>query len=73
MKQEKGTAKFAYACVVTTKDMKKGSVFTEDDIWVKRPGTGEIKAESYFEIINKKASKYIKKNSQLEWNMIEKD
>ena len=73
LKQEKGTAKFAYACVVTTKDVKKGSVFTEDDIWVKRPGTGEIKAESYYEIINKKASKYIKKNTQLEWNMIEKD
>lgn len=73
LEQEKGTAKFAYACVVTTKDVKKGSIFTKDDVWVKRPGTGEIKAESYNEVINKKASKDIKKDTQLEWNMIEKD
>lgn len=72
LEEEKKTAEFAFACVVTIDNVKKGMMFTEKNIWVKRPGTGEIKAEHYYDIINRKATIDIKKNTQLEWNMIEK-
>ena len=68
---EKETAKFAYASIVTINDIEKGDYFSTDNIWVKRPGTGQIKAEFFDDILNKKSSKSIKKNSQLEWNMVD--
>lgn len=70
LKEEKPTIDFAYACVVSIKDIEKGSMFTEKNIWVKRPGTGEIKAKDYYKILNKRASTNIKKDTQLRWNMI---
>ena len=73
LEPEMKTAEFAYACVVTTKEVKKGDFLSEDNIWVKRPGTGEIKADQYDKIINKKASSDIKKDIQLKWNMIENE
>jgi len=73
LEPEMKTAEFAYACVVTTREVKKGDFLSEDNIWVKRPGTGEIKAEQYDKIINKKASIDIKKDTQLKWNMIENE
>ena len=68
---EKETAKFAYASIVTINDIEKGDYFSTDNIWVKRPGTGEIMAKVFDDILNKKSSKYIKKNSQLEWSMVD--
>lgn len=70
LKEETPTIKFAYASVVTTKNIKKGEHFTKDNLWVKRPGTGDIRPEFYSKILGKKAKKDIKKNFQLEWNMI---
>ena len=54
-KEEQVTIDFAFATVVSIKKIKKGEVFTRDNIWVKRPGTGEIPAEDYEEILGKKA------------------
>lgn len=70
LKEEKSTITFAYSCVVTTKDIKKGSLFTEENIWVKRPGTGSIPAKEYFEVIGKRAKRNIANNKQLSWNDI---
>jgi sialic acid synthase SpsE len=44
---ESPVIKFAYATVVSTKAIIKGEKFTKENIWVKRPGTGEISAEKY--------------------------
>jgi N-acetylneuraminate synthase len=68
--EEKPTINFAYSCVVTTKDIKKGEIFNEENIWVKRPGTGEIKAENYKKILHRKATMNIKKNTQVRREMI---
>lgn len=68
LKEEKPTIDFAYACVVTIKNIKQGEYFTKENLWVKRPGTGEIKAENYESILGKKASIDIKENQQLKWN-----
>ena len=63
--EEKPTIDFAYACVVTIKNIRKGEKFTRDNIWVKRPGTGEIKAVEFNSVLGKKALNDISENSQL--------
>jgi N-acetylneuraminate synthase len=67
---ERETAKFAYASVVTINDIAKDECFSKENIWVKRPGTGQIKAEFFEDILNKKSTRNIKKNEQLKWEMI---
>ena len=67
LKEEQPTINFAYATLVAIQDIKKGEKFTKENMWVKRPGTGEIKAEHYKKIIGKKATKNITKDSQLKW------
>jgi len=71
LKEEQPTIDFAYACVVATKDIKSGSILSEENIWVKRPGTGEIKAADYKSVLGKTAKKDITKNSQLTWKDVE--
>ncbi|MFH1299825.1 MAG: SAF domain-containing protein, partial [Planctomycetota bacterium] len=45
--EEKQTMKFAFASVVSIRQIEAGEVLTTDNIWVKRPGTGEIPAFKY--------------------------
>lgn len=72
LREEKPTIDFAYACVVATKDIKKGEKLTMKNIWVKRPGTGEIKAVEFKKILGKRAKTDIYKDQQLKWQQIEK-
>lgn len=67
LQEEKPTIDFAYACVVSIKDIKKGEDFTKENIWVKRPGTGEIKAVDYPRLLGKIALCDIVKNQQISW------
>ncbi|MDR6121910.1 sialic acid synthase SpsE [Bacillus sp. SLBN-46] len=69
--EEKITIDFAFATVVTTKSLKKGEVLTKENIWVKRPGTGEIKAEHYHSIIGKRIMRDIDNDEHLLWEDIE--
>jgi len=55
VEEEQPTINFAFATVVTIKPIKKGEFFTRNNIWVKRPGTGEILAEEYNGLLNKKS------------------
>lgn len=70
LKEEQVTRDFAYATVVTIKDIKKGEKFTNENIWVKRPGKFGILAECYDEIIGKEAVIDIKSDTHILWNMI---
>lgn len=69
--EEQVTIDFAFATVVTIKQIKKGETFTAENLWVKRPGTGKILAEEYERILGKKASMDIADDTQLDWKMIE--
>jgi sialic acid synthase SpsE len=51
--EEKVTIDFAYASVVTIQPIRKGEVFTRDNLWVKRPGTGDILAGEYESILGR--------------------
>jgi len=68
--EEKVTIDFAFATVVAMKDISKGEILNKDNIWVKRPGTGDIKAEYYEDIIGKVANKNIKKDVHLKFSDI---
>lgn len=71
LKEEKVTIDFAYASVVSIKEIKKGDIFTKDNLWVKRPGTGQFKAEEYENILGKKAACDINQDVMLEREMVE--
>ncbi len=71
VKEEKKTAEFAFASVVSTRDIKSGEILTKSNIWVRRPGTGDFTAEDYLSLIGKKLKKNIKKNTQIKKNHIE--
>ena len=72
LKEEQPTIDFAYACVVSIKDIKAGQIFSKENIWVKRPGTGEIKAIDYNNILGKTAKSNLTMNSQIKWKDIKK-
>jgi len=62
---------FAYSCVVTIKDVKKGEELTMDNLWVKRPGTGSILAKDFESVLGKQATQDIPINTQLTKEMFE--
>ena len=68
--EEEVTIKFAFATVVTIAPIRAGEVFTEKNIWVKRPGTGEILAEDYKKILGRKAECDIPADTHLTWSML---
>ena len=67
---EKPVIDFAYACVVAIKDINKGEALSLDNIWVKRPGTGEIFAKDFEDVLGKVATVDISENTQLSQSMI---
>ncbi|WP_333913711.1 N-acetylneuraminate synthase family protein [Vibrio coralliirubri] len=54
-KEEQVTIDFAYASVVSIKEIKAGEELTRDNLWVKRPGTGDFLADDYESLLGKKA------------------
>lgn len=66
-KEEQVTIDFAFATVVATKEITSGDILSDENIWVKRPGTGEIPASDYEKLIGAKAIKNIKKDTHLTW------
>lgn len=63
--EEQVTIDFAYASVVTISEIKEGELFTRDNLWVKRPGTGDFLAEEYESLLGKTASQDVSSNVQL--------
>jgi sialic acid synthase SpsE len=69
--QEQVTMDFAFATVVSLRAIAKGELFSRENIWVKRPGTGEILAEYYEDILGKTAKIFIPADTHLKKEMIE--
>jgi sialic acid synthase SpsE len=66
--EEQPTIDFAYASVVTTLSVRAGERFTRDNLWVKRPGTGEIHATRYEEVLGRVAQRDVAKDALLSWS-----
>lgn len=69
-KEEQVTIDFAFATVCSINEIRKGEVFTNENIWVKRPGTGKILAEHFENILGKTATRDISNDEQLTWDDI---
>ena len=65
VKEEISTMKFAFASVVSIKDIKKGDKLSYKNIWVKRPGTGSFLANDFTKLIGKIAKRNIRSNIQI--------
>ena len=63
--EEQVTIDFAFATVCSINSIKKGEVFTMENVWVKRPGTGEILAEHFYDLLGKRARRNIENDEQL--------
>ena len=72
LKEEQVTIDFAFATIVSTKDIKKGEILTEDNIWARRPGTGKIRAEKYNELLGMKAITDIPAETHVDYSMLER-
>ena len=69
-KEEQVTMDCAFATVVAIQNIKIGEEFTKQNIWVKRPGVGNVKAEDFKFLLGRHATKSIDNDSHLEWTDI---
>lgn len=69
--EEQPTIDFAYASVVAVADIAAGEALSEANIWVKRPGTGSIRAEEFPRLLGRIARRPIGKDEQLSWEAVE--
>ena len=67
--EEKPVKDFAFASVVAIKNIKVGETLKEDNIWVKKPGTGEIEAKNLNLVFGKTAKVNINVDQQLSYDM----
>jgi len=65
--QEQPTIDFAYACVVSIRPIRAGETLDMGNVWVKRPGTGEIKAKDFPRVLGRAARRDIPVNAQIGW------
>ena len=68
--EEQVTIDFAYASCVTIAPIKKGEAFTRANLWVKRPGTGQLLAEHFEGLLGRAAACDIGPDTQLTWDMV---
>ena len=66
--EEESVYKFARGSIVADRNLKKGTVITQKDIWARRPGNGQIPAKEFDNLIGKIVNKSISKNTQLNWD-----
>ena len=69
--EENVTSRFAYSSVVSICRIRRGESLSYDNIWVKRPGTGEIQAKDFDTLLGAKAIVDIAANSTLRWDQIQ--
>ncbi|WP_330927290.1 N-acetylneuraminate synthase family protein [Candidatus Sororendozoicomonas aggregata] len=68
LREEKPTIDFAFATVVATKTIEEGEMLTEENTWVKRPGTGEIPAEQFKDVLGTTAKYKIFQDQHISYN-----
>jgi N-acetylneuraminate synthase len=65
---EAPTIAFAYATVVSLRSIEPGELLTPENIWVKRPGTGEIKAKHFEDLLGRQAGSKIAADQHVSWS-----
>ena len=70
LKEEKKTIAFAFASVVSTKEILEGEKLSQKNIFVRRPGGGDFKIKDLTKLYGKVAKKKIKNNIQIKKSFI---
>ena len=65
LEEEQATRNFAFSTVVAISDIKKGEAFSKNNIWVKRPGVGEVPARDYEKVIGLNSKRNISEGEHL--------
>ena len=71
LSEEQVTIDFAYASVVSIEDIKAGEKFSYENIWVKRPGTGDFLAKDFENLLGKVCLTDVKNDTQIRWSHIQ--
>jgi len=64
-KEEEVTMAFAFSSVVSTRSIKKGEVFSLDNVWVKRPAGGDFSAKDLDSLLGQRAASDVPENTQI--------
>ena len=64
--EERPVIDFAYATVVSIAPIRAGEAFSSANVWVKRPGTGPIKADRLNDVIGRVATRDISPERHIE-------
>jgi len=70
-KPEEDVYLFARGSIVSDRDLAKGVIVQEGDIWARRPGSGEIPGYKFDQVVGKKLKRAVSKNTQLSWSDFE--
>jgi N-acetylneuraminate synthase len=65
VKAEDSTIAFAFASVISIRDITQGELLSEDNIWLKRPGGGDFTAADFDKLLGKKSLVNIPKGSRI--------
>jgi len=68
--EEESVAEFAFASVVSTREIAEGELLDRHNVWVKRPGTGPLQADDLDQVYGRTAACVIPADMQLTWDMI---
>lgn len=68
---EEPVYRFARASVVADANLAEGHVITEADIWARRPGNGEIPGYDFDQVVGRRLTRSIARNTQLKWSDLE--
>lgn len=63
--EEQVTRDFAYASVVALRDVAPGEALSRENIWVRRPGTGDFPAREYETLLGRRVRRAVRKGAQL--------
>lgn len=66
-KAEEPVYRFARASIVADRDLQKGHVIGEADIWARRPGNGEIPGFDFDKVVGQRLVRPVRRNTQLAW------
>lgn len=68
---EEDVYRFARASIVADKDLAAGTILKPDDIWARRPGSGEIPGFEFDNIVGRRLRVGMSRNQQLKWSDLE--
>ncbi len=68
---EEDVYRFARASIVADKDLAAGTILRPEDIWARRPGSGEIPGFEFDNIVGRRLRVGKSRNQQLKWSDLE--